>query len=155
MTKHYNEKGQVWIPCSTHRLGLDNNISYIKSWCGCSIKFFSSQEILHRVSYYSVVAWVIRVFFIETTLQSVSWIAVIYHLTKTPAHSHIMSDNTFICFQQGFFLSSQRHILFSLYISCFIYMYIYNIYIETKISVHFCWIRLKNISKGQCKPWTI
>lgn len=77
----------------------------------------------------------------------------------------ISDDKTFICFQQRvfFFPSLRRHILFPLYINWYIFLYIYNVfiyicvsylYIERKISVHFCWVRLK-VRRGRCKPRSI
>lgn len=89
-----------------------------------------------------------------------------HDLTKTPAQSHIniRRQNIYLFSAKGFFFPSlRRHILFPLYINWYIFLYIYNVfiyicvsylYIERKISVHFCWVRLK-VRRGRCKPRSI
>lgn len=94
---------------------------------------------------------------VKNTAQSEPLITSLYNefpVSPRLQHTATYCQTTHLFVFSKVSLSSRRHMLFSLYITRHIYVFIYNIEIERK-SIHFCWTGLKNISKGQCKPWSI
>lgn len=101
----------------------------------CVLDTFPSVKILHRVSRWSLVCVMSFQFHQDSSTQP--------HIVRQ--HIYLFSAK---------FLYHHEGICYFLCILLYIYMFIYNIEIETE-SIHFCWTGLKNISKGQCKPWSI